>query len=443
MNPVGFASSIPAVPASSRSFQSSAPVSQHASQPAAQPFAAQYQSAKAAAQDDDSEPGDRKPTPVRKAAAAPQQSTDPKGAKPEDQVAPVQIVLAQVLPQDQPVARILSISLSGAATSLESLFGSFHAIVGAPDSTSRNATSQDAASQDSTSQDIPQSGSQSVSQLAPVLPPVAFSLNLQRAGPSDQKPTGPASPNGSTGQQQNMASGSQVSLAAGSAAGGSENPPPDNGSNQPGPQGDNLADPKPALASLIKQDAAPAEAPVAASAAAAPVQALVSTATHSTMGNAPKQSSAAPVGDASPAAPAEPAAPSAPAQSRQVDLTVPNDAGHPVDIRISQRGDDVQVTVRTPDGILAQSLRHNLPELSESLSRTGLRDEVLHTAQSHSSADGDSGERDRGGETPQRDDTQQNRQTQQERGRLGAKGQSNSQATKSFAEAIHVQERII
>ncbi len=184
------------------------------------------------------------------------------------------------------------------------------------------------------------------------------------------------------------------------------------------------------------------EIPLVAGGATAPVQAFVSTATHSTMGDGPKRSSTGPAADASAAAPPEQAAPAAPASSRQVDLTVPNDAGHPVDIRISQRGDDVQVTVRTPDGILAQSLRHNLPELSENLSRTGLREEMLHTAQSHSPGDADSGERDRG-ETPQRDDSQQNRQASQERARLAAKSQLSGQETKSFAEVVHVQERVI
>ncbi len=418
MSPLGFASIPAGVPAASRPWRAGPAVAQESPQP----FAAQYQSAKAgASEDDNSEVADRKPVPVRKSSADPKQSADPKSARPDAQVAPVQTVVAQQ-PQDQPSARVLSISLSPGVVSLGSLFGNF------------SVTGVSAA--DSTPQDIPQAGSQAVSQLAPALPPIAFSLNLQKSEPSDQKPTGPASPIGPTGQQQNTSP--PVTLAA--SAG--ENPPSDTGSDQSAPQGDHLADPKPALASVSKQDAASVDSPVVAGSAAAPVQALVSTATHSTTGSVPKQSSTAPVADASPAPPPEQALPSAPAPSRQFDLTVPNDAGHPVDIRISQRGEDVQVTVRTPDGILAQSLRHNLSELSENLSKTGLREEVLHTAQSHSPGDADSGERDRG-ETPQRDDSQQSRHASQERSRPAAKEQSNNQQAKSFAEAIRVQERII
>jgi Flagellar hook-length control protein FliK len=49
-----------------------------------------------------------------------------------------------------------------------------------------------------------------------------------------------------------------------------------------------------------------------------------------------------------------------------------------VDVRISQRAGDVQVTVRTPDGDLAQSLRQHLPELSERLAQNGVHGDIWH-----------------------------------------------------------------
>jgi flagellar hook-length control protein FliK len=43
-----------------------------------------------------------------------------------------------------------------------------------------------------------------------------------------------------------------------------------------------------------------------------------------------------------------------------------------VNVRVSQRAGDVQVTVRTGDTDLAQTLRQHLPELSDRLAQTGV-----------------------------------------------------------------------
>ena len=57
---------------------------------------------------------------------------------------------------------------------------------------------------------------------------------------------------------------------------------------------------------------------------------------------------------------------------QNIDLKIAGADNSQVDVRISQRAGDVQVTVRTPDGDLAQSLRQHLPELSDRLSQTGV-----------------------------------------------------------------------
>jgi hypothetical protein len=60
------------------------------------------------------------------------------------------------------------------------------------------------------------------------------------------------------------------------------------------------------------------------------------------------------------------------AKPQSIDLRLGDKGAEQVDIRVSQRAGDVQVTVRTADGDLAQSLRHHLPELSERLSQEGM-----------------------------------------------------------------------
>lgn len=65
---------------------------------------------------------------------------------------------------------------------------------------------------------------------------------------------------------------------------------------------------------------------------------------------------------------------------QSIDLKVPGTGGDGVDVRVSQVAGDVQVTVRTPDSDLAQSLRQHLPELSDRLSQSGVSGEVWQPA---------------------------------------------------------------
>jgi hypothetical protein len=51
-----------------------------------------------------------------------------------------------------------------------------------------------------------------------------------------------------------------------------------------------------------------------------------------------------------------------------------------VEVRLSERAGEVKLTVRTPDGPLAGTLRENLPELSARLAESGIKSETWHPA---------------------------------------------------------------
>jgi hypothetical protein len=51
-----------------------------------------------------------------------------------------------------------------------------------------------------------------------------------------------------------------------------------------------------------------------------------------------------------------------------------------VEVRLSDRGGEVKLTVRTPDAPLAGALRENLPALSARLAENGLKNETWHPA---------------------------------------------------------------
>jgi hypothetical protein len=73
---------------------------------------------------------------------------------------------------------------------------------------------------------------------------------------------------------------------------------------------------------------------------------------------------------------------------QSIDLKVEGtDNNQGVDVRISQRAGDVQVTVRTPDNQLADSLRQHLPELSDRLAQNGVDGEIWHPGTAQASGD--------------------------------------------------------
>jgi hypothetical protein len=252
----------------------------------------------------------------------------------------------------------------------------------------------------------------------PNAPAVAFSINLEKFGMPDPKPGASGHQNtDSTQRAQPSSSVADISAQAG------ERSSSDSGSHQPGTEERDPDDPKVEPAAAIKQDFTPA--------AAHEIQDLPNsayTAIDSTTGVEPPQAHRNVVADTQAIAPAEPPAMPVPVSPRHIELTVPNNDGYPVDIRVSQRGTDVQVTVRTLDGNLAQSMRHHLPELSENLSRNGPRDEFFHSAQSQPP------------ETPAGKGDRQGQQDSQDRNRQPAKSRVMDQESGSFAEMIETEK---
>jgi hypothetical protein len=83
------------------------------------------------------------------------------------------------------------------------------------------------------------------------------------------------------------------------------------------------------------------------------------------------------------------------ARPQTIDLKIPGDNHADVAVRVSQRAGDVEVTVRTADGDLAQSLKQHLPELSDRLGQNGVHGDIWQpSAAQSSSADSGAGDRD-------------------------------------------------
>jgi hypothetical protein len=85
-----------------------------------------------------------------------------------------------------------------------------------------------------------------------------------------------------------------------------------------------------------------------------------------------------------------------------------------VEVRLSERGGEVKMTVRTPDTHLASALRENLPTLSSRLAESGFKSEAWHPAASSTNelrhtAESAAGDASRDSHTPHRE---QNRDSQ-------------------------------
>jgi hypothetical protein len=89
-----------------------------------------------------------------------------------------------------------------------------------------------------------------------------------------------------------------------------------------------------------------------------------------------------------------------------------------VEIRVSERGGEVKMTVRTPDTQLAGALRENLPTLSARLADSGFRSDAWHPAASATNQWRHAGESSAGGASPDANtpSRQQNRQAQDDAG---------------------------
>ncbi len=68
-----------------------------------------------------------------------------------------------------------------------------------------------------------------------------------------------------------------------------------------------------------------------------------------------------------------------PSAARNIQLDV-NGGDRRVEVRLTERGGEVQVAVRTPDAHLASTLREDLPALSSRLAESGFRAETWHPA---------------------------------------------------------------
>ena len=67
----------------------------------------------------------------------------------------------------------------------------------------------------------------------------------------------------------------------------------------------------------------------------------------------------------------------APAAAHDIKIAL-NDNGQRVELRVTERGGDIHVAVRTPDAPLATSLRNDLPALSNKLEESGFHSEMWH-----------------------------------------------------------------
>ena len=97
---------------------------------------------------------------------------------------------------------------------------------------------------------------------------------------------------------------------------------------------------------------------------------------------------------AAPASPAVPPPSQPPATARNIHLEV-NRGNQRVEVRLTERGGEVQVAVRTPDARLASALREDLPTLSSRLAESGFRAETWHPASSGASTEAPAGLGDR------------------------------------------------
>jgi hypothetical protein len=71
-----------------------------------------------------------------------------------------------------------------------------------------------------------------------------------------------------------------------------------------------------------------------------------------------------------------PAEPAPTAAAHDIKLQVGEEGGTHVEVRLTERGGDVMVSVRTPDSHLAGELRADLPALSSRLEQSGYRTET-------------------------------------------------------------------
>jgi hypothetical protein len=122
---------------------------------------------------------------------------------------------------------------------------------------------------------------------------------------------------------------------------------------------------------------------------------------------------------------------------RDIKLEVSN-GGQRVEVRVSDRGGDVHVAVRTSDSNLAGALREDLPALSSRLEQTGLRADSWHAPppESHGPRAADpptAASPQNPGDQPQRQSRDQQGEPQQQRPRIFEEQSDRKEKEKEFA----------
>ena len=110
--------------------------------------------------------------------------------------------------------------------------------------------------------------------------------------------------------------------------------------------------------------------------------------------------------------PAPPPAPTGPAREIRLQLA---GAGQRVEVSLAERAGEVQVSVRTPDGVLAQSLRDHLPALSARLEQSGFHADSWRAGETQPGGRPADWERAAGGAQQSREHSGGHRQSQQNR----------------------------
>ena len=141
------------------------------------------------------------------------------------------------------------------------------------------------------------------------------------------------------------------------------------------------------------------------------------------------------------AAVAEPLKQATVSRPQTINLKIDSGDKGEVAVRVSQRAGDVQVTVRTADGDLAQSLKQHLPELSDRLVQNGVHGEIWHPGTAQSAyANSNSSESWNGAES----DSQQQQQQQQRDSKQSLDGDAEQEQSKppvAWLEELHNAEK--
>jgi hypothetical protein len=259
--------------------------------------------------------------------------------------------------------------------------------------------------------------SQPVSQAAPI----AFSVNIQKQGVAEQSTVERTNPSATNAHSIDPSSSNDAAQSSETASGGSGSDSSRDGERST--KAPKLESPK-----LAKE--------AYTSAARESVQTVTGhtgTSTDSASGASSSRAVERSAPLSKPTAVAEPELAAAPSAPRHIDLRVTNEHGHPVDVRVSQRDGDVQMTVRTLDGDLSQSLRKHLPELSANLTQTGMKGEFLHAGINQSSDTQHNGSQQQGRQN-------QSEQQQSDNPTPSRKNRDGNNGSASFAEFISTEK---